>query len=461
MFSTTNNIQVNDKDINSIILVSNLPPKCTNNDIFNCFSQYGNVMSVMKIHLEHDNTLYEFNKAYVMFDSTGPIYNIISDDIDIMLDDFYLDIYPVVDCPLIWNTMVLVGLGNEINYSEIYKVLPLINNPIITEFRENETVDDGYCLVEYANADHVNATKELGETIEYEEMVIGFYPFPTPDFKYYRCRPSTSDFSNLKNALFQDFIIESKYKKYYCSKIIYNMNCDNEVKEKKVSIGNCNNASDLVNYLYGSQIIINNSNAYDLFVAASKMGIEQLIDSTSLFLYEQLNESNFVTCLEKCKKDGVYYRFILVYIATHILTINLEPVIEKNLLTKGDFNFILAHRCISNYDWSVLNKVVAKLPTSLVSIANVMHVDNPNIDLNKGRLLLTDKFEEVENKPRRKFKRFNFFTRSHSKFQVIDNDGNSEDNFRNVASNIVPENTEGYQNVDQMMKKIINNEEED
>lgn len=374
----------------NVILVKNLPDEVTSDEVFQCFSKYGHVMAVNILTLQYNNFLYNFNMAYVKFDSTNPIREILGNDLDVILKGYYLEIETVYDNKFIWNTMFLLGIGNELQRTDIEAILPTINSPKLIFLKEATKIDNGFGMVEFSCKQHVRACLELSSTIDIESCIVGIYPFPLPVFHFLECKANPLPFLALKNNhKFEDFTFIVAGTEYKCSGILASLSCE-EVKKivekggHSITLDTEGDFSVIMDHIYGQSVRITGENCLFVYYTSCLIGCHELRRLSSLVCYDMLTPEMAVSVYNNYSTNGIEPEYVIEFIATH-----LREVSDFSQLPPRAYELIASHHAIVDVPWEDVNLFFRPAVASgKIQLSSIVHPENTALDIDKARPLL-------------------------------------------------------------------------
>ena len=326
--------------LSNTILVRNLPPNVTTDEITECFSKYGDVMACSLCILSHLNNLYTFHICYVKFDCNDPILDLLENDIDVILNGFILIVEPVLENQIIWSTVVILGIGVCTTQEQVEEALDQINSPKIIKFQEADLTDNGYCIVQYPSKNYVKACLEAHSTFNISNIECGLKPFPPPVFHFIRVSPNALVFQSLKGVeQFNDFTFITPKKKYKCSSMVAAFSCSKirDLIERKDPILEFQIKIDgdfdvILDAIYGFHVKVTKEICTYVYLVSSILGYDDLNKVASLVCYELLTPQNVIDTYNSFTKDNYPCDYIIEFMATHVTMIrNLYSLPEKTL----------------------------------------------------------------------------------------------------------------------------------
>lgn len=370
------------KEVQNVILVKNLPTEVTPDDVSHCFSKYGNVMAVSLCNLSYLNTYYSFQMAYVKFDCQDPIIDIIENDLDIVLNGYYLEIEPVIGNKLVWNSIILLGIGVSIKRHQIEEVLEQFSSPKIIILKNADKTDNGYCIAEFPNPKYVRACLECSLTLNISGIPTAVRPFPPPIFHYVRISPLPISFQNLKGVeQFNDFVFKTPEKDFSCSSMVAAFTCDTirkgitvnpPIKEFKIEFPG--DFTPIYDAIYGSVVKITKENCHYVYTVANILGYEELARIAGLVYYEQLTPSNIIQIYNSLYPFPRPPEFIVEFLANHILTVPGLETLPSQLL-----HAVFAHPFFKGMSIEETEKLKESLP-NCAEIINQESIHYGNIE---------------------------------------------------------------------------------
>ncbi|EAY06120.1 hypothetical protein TVAG_067800 [Trichomonas vaginalis G3] len=370
------------KEVQNVILVKNLPNSATPDDVSHCFSKYGNVMAVSLCNLSYLNTYYTLQMAYVKFDCQDPIVDIIENDIDVVLDGYYLEIEPVIGNKLVWNSIILLGVGVSIKRHQIEEALEQFSSPKILILKNADKTDNGYCIAEFPNPKYVRACLECSLTLNISGIPTAVRPFPPPIFHYVRISPLPIAFQNLKGVdQFNDFTFKTPEKDFACSSMVAAFTCDAirkgitdnpPMKEFKIEIPG--DFTIIYDAIYGSAVKINKDNCHYVYTVANILEYAELARIAGLVFYEQLTPSNVIKIYNSLYPFPKPPEFIVEFLAMHLHSVPGIDTLPKPLLHK-----VFAHPLFKGMQVEETEKLKSEFP-NLAEIINEESIHYGNIE---------------------------------------------------------------------------------
>lgn len=353
------------QELSNTILVKNLPPDATVDQITECFSSYGNVMACSLCTLSYMNTYYSFQMCYVKFDCNDPIIDLLENDIDVILDGFYLIIESAVDNKLIWNSVVILGIGVSTKKEQVEEALEQFNSPKITKFQEAVVSDNGFCIAEFPSSSFVKACLECQSNIKICQIPCAIRPFPHPIFHFVRISPTPVVFQSLRGVeQFDDFTFITPEGPYKCSSMVAAFSCsvvrkivekNSSKSELKIEIPG--DFKIILDSIYGLHVRITKDICNYVYKVASFLGYDDLRRVASLVCYELLTPQDVVKEYTLMLKSGFPCDYIIEFIATHVKTIPDLSSLPRNALTT-----IFRHPIFKSMSQEDINALMNQLP---------------------------------------------------------------------------------------------------
>ena len=316
----------NKTQLSNIILVKNLPPGTTVDQVEECFSKYGNVMACSMCISNFLNTVYSFQMCYVKFDCNDPIIDIFENDLDIILNGYYLEIETVIDNPLIWSSVIILGIGVNTKLQQVEEVLEQFNSPKIMKFHEAEITDNGYCIVQFPSPSYVKACLDCQNEIEIAKIHCSIKAFPQPDFRYVRVSPKAFVFQNLIGVeQFNDFTFITPEKNYPCSSMVAAFSCskirdivESQSPISSFKINTSGNFQVIIDAIYGHHVNITKNICKYVYAVSSILGFHELRRVASLVCYELLTPENVIQTFNTLRNERYPCDYVIEFIATHV-----------------------------------------------------------------------------------------------------------------------------------------------
>ena len=397
--------------LSSMIFVRNLPEKTTTTDLFNIFSKYGKVMMTMLCTDHFKNNFYFYRSAFIRFDSPSSIKDILENNINIILKGYFLDISLIPENPLIFQTVIILGIGNEIQKDQIKQFIYLYSNPKIIHFHDSSINDDGYAILQFNSVKLRDSFLISHNTLEIDNCIMGIKPFPSPFYRYYMSHISIHHFSILKQYFkFLDFKFIVFNKEYLCSSIILTFSCkiirdllnQNPLK-KEMIIKTSGDFSIVYDCLFGSPIIINLENCHYLHHVASELGHIKLIRSSGLFCYEFLTIKNCYEILNDLLLNNYDYSYVIEFIVTHI---NDLPNIS--CLPSEIIKIIACHQSILDLSFEkIIDIFTESIINNKIQRKDIIHLENELVSVNNIRHLLTLQLSNIIDQQKNKDENLN------------------------------------------------------
>lgn len=398
------------------LLVTNLPPGISIEEIKSAFTPYGCIHHIMQCTDYYRNLHYSLNAAYVCFEEKRSIDFFLEDYVDVVINGFFTDIKSIHDSPLAQSTAVIYGMSEGITKSDLFYALQLDTHAEISIQRPGSPKNDGYGFIifpdpQFCNSFLMNITEV---SINNCQMAIHRYPQPTipprePHSHIISC--SGSKFLKLKNIeKFQDFTIHTPNKTYLLSSKI--LSGSSAVIAKQVSAYPFNfeftltaegNYDEVFDSLYGAPLQITDENCMFILEVASKLEIPDLIAAAGSVCYESLTFENVLETLQSLESKHINYNYIVDFFVFHHseirqsksdILVNLNPTVLRKIAKHPNIQS-MPFIDVSLFFQNVL--IVGKLKESEIS-----HVDNAQLEIDSNRQLLIDYLSSKKSKIKNK-----------------------------------------------------------
>jgi len=382
--------------LRTMILVENLPPKVKKNEIFECFSRYGNVMMV-KICSDHfRNNNFFFRRAYVRFDTTNPIKSIIGHDLDISVGSYFVEVSLVHNNPFVYQTACILGIGNDIDRDCFNSFIQQYVSCSVIDFSPSKSHDDGFAIIQFKDIEISKSFIASANSLTLNGCMMKVKAFPQPTSRFFVSELSLNNFQTLrKYPKYRDFVFKANKKEYSCSSIVASLSCSTvrqlltqKPPVKSITINAIGNFQVIIDILYGVSVQIDTENCEYIYECASEIGHAKLIREAGKMCYELLTCESVFTKISKMVSRNIDPSYAIEFIAMHL------PELQNRLITLPTvvLNQLIQHPAINDHDnyLSIFDELITH---GKISISNIRHRKNSLLPLSKAKCFVINDLE--------------------------------------------------------------------
>ncbi|OHT03655.1 hypothetical protein TRFO_28916 [Tritrichomonas foetus] len=392
------------------LLVKNLPPHITVDEIRKAFSPYG---PIHEIYLPSDyylNNYYPLDSAYLYFEEGRSCDFFLEDNIDVVIDGFFTEVVDTSVSKEVTSTAVIYGISQSVTIDDLFYALRLDGNSEIEIKKPGSRQNDGFAFVTFTNdkfcQSFLLSFTEI--TVGNCTMAVRQFPQPKSPKKAHHtatlsCAPSS--FIRLRNfQQFQDFTISipSQNKKYKLSskilaassRVIADLISTYPYTNHFVCTIEGGNYDEFFDALYGKPLEITSENCEFIHAVASQLDIPDLIGLAGAVAYDKLSLYNYDKILYQLIQNNLNYDYVIDFIASHLsegLQDNQEKTISLIDLSPDVLKKVANHHLVQSMsvnDVGTLFKNVLLL--GKLKLSDISQIDNDELDLNSNRQLLID-----------------------------------------------------------------------
>ncbi|KAK8888280.1 hypothetical protein M9Y10_039346 [Tritrichomonas musculus] len=393
------------------LIVTNLPPGISIEEIKKAFQPYGPIHVIFQCMDHYLNINYSLNSAYVYFEEKRSIEFFLEDYVDVVINGYFTDIQSVEDSPLPKSTAVIYGITQGITKSDLYYALRLDKHSEISIQKPGSPQNDGYAFVTFQYPKYCSSFLMSHTEVTIGSCQMAIKPYPQPQIPpkqqhtaIVSCAPSS--FIKLRGLKkFQDFTIHTPSKDYFLSsqvlaassQIIHDLTDSFPPVLSFTIMSDKGNYDEIFDALYGAPLEINQDNCLFILEVASLLLIPDLITVAGSVAYEFLTLDNFKKQLLQLIDKKINYDYIIDFLGAHLTEINQLMQRNEDILIDLPSEALkkLAHhpsiQTLKIEDATGIFKNVLVVGT--ISKSDISHVYNSKLDVNSNRELLLDYLE--------------------------------------------------------------------
>lgn len=384
-----------------IILVRNLPPKCTLFELEHVFRMYTDVLLIGMCNLSHLDKTYDLRSAWLLCSSTTAVDIFEKDKIDIVVRDYFTEVEMYNTSDLILLNVILLGIPENTTEDDIRFELDL--DPTIAI-----TIETLGCDPETWFAYLRFPTQERRDNfyLSFRDRTVNGAPvtvemFPKPNIeRLVTLRCHSKNFVKLRPMTrFNDFTIHTPKGPITVSSKIMAMSSPVVARsiadgKKEITVEIDGNFEEVIMGLYGENLVITRENSAFIHGFASILQINDLVTSAGCVLYESLTLSNYRQELERLLSNNFDIGYVVDFIAG--TSIKSGKQIDKSLPVP-----VLQKLAKSPY-FRTMKWVRARwwfeevLDSGLLTESDIVCVYNESLNMNENREMLVEYMERYQ-----------------------------------------------------------------
>ena len=382
-----------------LVLVSNLPPRCSIPDIERSISVYTHIWLISKCDLSFRDIRFDLRAAVLLCPTKTAAILSQKDGVDIVVGDYFTEVEEYEASDLVLLSLVLVGLRGGTTEEDIAFELDLDGTIEVSIQKAGSDIGDGFAYLRFPTQERRNNfyLSFTERTVNGAPVSVRLFPRCNVD-RLVTTRCQSRNFVRLRSMKrFNDFVVKTPRGDFPCSSKILSMS--SPVVQGLVACGVHELVLDvdgdydaLMTALYGGELVITPENCAFVHAAASILQIEDLITGAGCVCYESLTPRNYRAQLDSLIRNDYDIGYVVDFIAG---TAALGNTAIDDTLPPPALKQIAKSRFFKSKPEAEVLWIFSKvLNRGLLDKQHIACVNNKDLDVNSNREMLVEYLDQ-------------------------------------------------------------------